>query len=108
MSFTGRRQIAYDKKLTRAHIACRIAASLRRQDMATWKPDPTFYPSARMSSSAPKETVAYVASFDPTRATPDDIEVVDVDPASAEYGRIVNRGTMPNTVDEVHHLVCNV
>jgi len=75
--------------------------------MATWKPDPTFYPSARMASSAPKETVAYVASFDPSRETPDELAVVDVDPGSAEYGRIVGRVPMPNTGDELHHFGWN-
>jgi selenium-binding protein 1 len=29
---------------------------------------------------APAETLAYVASFDPTRAVPDAISVIDVDP----------------------------
>ena len=75
--------------------------------MATWKPDPTFYPSARMASSAPKETVAYVASFDPSRESPDELAVVDVDPGSAEYGRIVSRVPMPNTGDELHHFGWN-
>ncbi len=75
--------------------------------MATWKPDPTFYPSARMEGGAPKETVAYVASFDPTRQIPDDIAVVDVDPASADYGNIVQRVTMPNVGDELHHFGWN-
>src|SRR5690349_1981480 len=75
--------------------------------MATWKPDPTFYPSARMASSAPKETVAYVASFDPSRERPDELAVVDVDPGSAEYGRIVGRVAMPNTGDELHHFGWN-
>ena len=32
---------------------------------------------------APAETLAYVASFDPTRLVPDAISVVDVDPAIA-------------------------
>jgi hypothetical protein len=36
-------------------------------NMATWTPDPTFYPSPRMAMKAPPETLAYVASFDPTR-----------------------------------------
>ena len=51
--------------------------------MATWTPDPTFYPSPRMAMKAPAETLAYVASFDPRRQVPDGIAVVDVGPASA-------------------------
>jgi hypothetical protein len=29
--------------------------------MATWTPDPTFYPSAKMAMEAPREDLAYVA-----------------------------------------------
>ncbi|MEI5999862.1 selenium-binding family protein [Paraburkholderia bengalensis] len=75
--------------------------------MATWTPDPTFYPSARMASSAPKETVAYVASFDPSRETPDELAVVGVEPGSADYGAIISRVPMPNTGDELHHFGWN-
>lgn len=75
--------------------------------MATWKPDPTCYPSARMAGDAPKETLAYVASFDPSRQVADTLDVVDLDPASAEYGRIVHRLPMPNTGDELHHFGWN-
>ena len=37
----------------------------RSAPMATWTPDPTFYPSPRMAMKAPPETLAYVAAFDP-------------------------------------------
>ncbi len=37
--------------------------------MALWKPDPTFYPSPRMAPKAPREKLAYVVTFNPTRAT---------------------------------------
>src|SRR6266536_1775200 len=40
-------------------------------DMPIWKPDPTFYPSPRLAMKAPPETLAFVASFDPTRRQPD-------------------------------------
>ena len=46
--------------------------------MATWKPDPSFYPSPRMAMKAAPETLAYVATFDPERNTPDALAVVDV------------------------------
>ena len=62
--------------------------------MPSWKPDPTFYPSARLAADAPKETLAYVASFDPKRATPDEIAVVDLDADSPSYGTIVHRVAM--------------
>ena len=75
--------------------------------MSSWKPDPTFYPSARLAALAPKETVAYVASFDPTRRIPDELAVVDLDPGSPDYGKIVDRVAMPNTGDELHHFGWN-
>ena len=36
--------------------------------MATWRPDPSFYPSPRMAMQAPAERLAYVVAFDPSRA----------------------------------------
>ena len=57
--------------------------------MPIWKPDPTFYPSPRLAMKAPPEKLAFVATFDPTRRQPDALAVVDVDPASASFSRIV-------------------
>src|SRR4051794_1734414 len=71
--------------------------------MTTWTPDPTFYPSPRMAMKAPAETLAYVAAFDPDRKVPDGIAVVDVDPGSASYSKILNTVAMPNAGDELHH-----
>jgi selenium-binding protein 1 len=70
-------------------------------------PDPSFYPSPRMAMQAPPETVAYVAAFNPTATVPDALAVVDVDPASRDYGRIVHQESMPNTGDELHHFGWN-
>jgi selenium-binding protein 1 len=75
--------------------------------MATWTPDPSFYPSPRLAMQAPPETLAYVAAFDPDRTRPDEIAVVDVDPQSAAYGTIVGRTPMPNAGDELHHFGWN-
>ena len=75
--------------------------------MATWKPDPTFYPSPRMAMKAPAETIAYVAAFDPTRGTPDGLAVVDVDPNSKTYSTILDTVMMPNVGDELHHFGWN-
>ena len=55
--------------------------------MASWRPDPTFYPSPRMAMKAPVETLAYVASFDPSRRVPDAISVIDVNSGSATYSQ---------------------
>lgn len=75
--------------------------------MAMWQPDPSFYTSPRMAMQAPVEKLAYVAAFDPDRTHPDALAVVDVDPASASYGRIVGQTSMPNTGDELHHFGWN-
>lgn len=76
--------------------------------MATWTPDPSFYPSPRMAMQAPPERLAYVAmlNVDP-QARPDALGVVDVDPGSSTYGRILSRVDMPNTGDELHHFGWN-
>ena len=63
--------------------------------MATWQPDPSFYPSPRQAAKAPPETIAYVAAFDPKRQNPDTIAVVDVDKTSSSYSKIV--GTVPRS-----------
>ena len=75
--------------------------------MATWTPDPTFYPSPRMAMKAPAEKLAYVAAFDPDRKVPDGIAVVDVDPGSKTYSKIVSTVAMPNAGDELHHFGWN-
>jgi methanethiol oxidase len=75
--------------------------------MVQWTPDPTFYPSPRLAAKAPAERVAYVASFDPTRKTPDALAVVDVDPKSASYSKIIGQLDLPNTGDELHHFGWN-
>src|SRR5262245_23193210 len=77
----------------------------RRADM--WTPDPTFYPSPRMAMKAPAEKVAYVAAFDPARKVPDAMAVVDVDPGSKTYSKILNIVSMPNAGDEFHHFGWN-
>ena len=37
--------------------------------MATWTPDPTFYPSAKTAMDAPPEELGYVAILNPDGAT---------------------------------------
>jgi selenium-binding protein 1 len=71
-------------------------------------PDPTFYPSARMAMQAKPETLAYLALINPTHVgRPDAIGVVDLDPASKSYGRLVGQTDMPNAGDELHHFGWN-
>jgi methanethiol oxidase len=75
--------------------------------MATWRPDPTFYPSPRMAMQAPPEKLAYVAEFDPDRKRADRLAVVDVDPRSSSYARVMARVDMPGAGDEPHHFGWN-
>ncbi|HEX4153219.1 MAG TPA: selenium-binding protein SBP56-related protein [Steroidobacteraceae bacterium] len=75
--------------------------------MATWKPDPTFYPSARLAMQAAPEQLAYLAILNVAGDKPDALGVVDLDPASATYGTLVNRAAMPNAGDELHHFGWN-
>ena len=75
--------------------------------MATWTPDPSFYPSPRLAARAPAERLAYVAMFDPDRKRPDAMAVVDLDPESSSYARIVGRTEMPEVGDELHHFGWN-
>src|SRR5262249_40600386 len=80
---------------------------VRRPRMATWTPDPTFYPSPRLAIKAPPEKHAYVAEFDPERKRPDRLAVVDVDPRSSTYATIVGRAEVPTVGDEFHHFGWN-
>ena len=76
--------------------------------MATWKPDPTFYPSARMAMQAAPEKLAYVAMLNvEQKPRPDALAIVDLDPASPSYARVVGRLDMPKSGDELHHFGWN-
>ena len=70
-----------------------------------WKPDPSFYPSPRMAMEAPSETLAYVAMLNPGGR--DALAVVDTDPVSKAYGRVINQLDMPHAGDELHHFGWN-
>ena len=73
----------------------------------TIRPDPTFHPSAKLAMAAPAEKFAYVLLLSPDGAQPDALGVVDVDPASPQFARIVHTVTMPNRGDEFHHFGWN-
>src|SRR6478672_3328949 len=72
-----------------------------------WTPDPTFYPSARLAMQAPPEKLAYVAILSAAGDRPDAMGVVDLDPASSSYGKLIGRTPMPNAGDELHHFGWN-
>ena len=76
--------------------------------MAQWKPDPTFYPSPQMAMEAPPEGLAYVAMMNPKyEGRSDALGVVDVDPASPSYGKLVGQVDLPNADNELHHFGWN-
>ncbi len=75
--------------------------------MATLRPDPTFYPSAKQAAEAPQEELAYLAMLSPDKSRPDAIGVVDLKPGSKSYGRLVGQLDMPNVGDELHHFGWN-
>ena len=74
--------------------------------MASWRPDPTFYPSARMAMAAEPEELAYVALLN-TSGNADALGVLDTDPGSPTYAQMVGRLDMPNVGDELHHFGWN-
>jgi selenium-binding protein 1 len=75
----------------------------------SWLPDPTFHASPRAAREAPPETMAYVALINPTPADgrPDAIGVVDCDPASERYGRMIGTTGLRFAGDELHHFGWN-
>src|SRR5580704_2425822 len=81
----------------------------RCEFMALWKPDQTFYPSARMAMQAPSEKLGYVVTFNPNTSTGkhDALCVLDLDPKSKTYSQIVGRAEVPNVGDELHHFGWN-
>ena len=75
--------------------------------LETLRPDPTFYPSARMAMEAPAERLSYTALLSPDHSKPDALAVVDVDRSSQTFGKAVYRLDMPNRGDEFHHFGWN-
>jgi methanethiol oxidase len=76
--------------------------------MKLFRPDPSFYPSPGMAMQAPPEKLAYLALINPKKqGASDAIGVVDVDPDSKSYGRLLGQTNMPNAGDELHHFGWN-
>src|SRR5437868_5665295 len=71
------------------------------------KPDPTFYPSPEMAMQALPEELAYVAVLNPNGDGTDAMVVMDLNPASSDYGEVVVRFNMPHKGDELHHFGWN-
>ena len=77
--------------------------------MALWKPDQTFYPSARMAMQAPRENLGYVVTFNPapSNGKHDALCVLDLDPKSSTYSQVVGRVEVTGVGDELHHFGWN-
>jgi selenium-binding protein 1 len=76
--------------------------------MALMRPDPTFYPSPGMAMKAPPERLAYVALLNVGKTGKKDaIGVVDLDPNSSQYGRLVGQVDFPHDDNELHHFGWN-
>ena len=73
----------------------------------TVRPDPTFHATAKLAMEAPAEKYAYCLLLSPDFSQPDGLGVVDVDPKSSNYSKIVHTVMMPNKGDEFHHFGWN-
>jgi selenium-binding protein 1 len=60
-----------------------------------------------MAMEAAPEKIAYVAMMNPRENGADAMGVIDVDPASREYGQLIARVDMPHAGDELHHFGWN-
>ena len=76
--------------------------------MARLRPDPTFYPSPALAAEAPAERLAYVTLLTPEEdGKTDALGVVDTDPTSPDYGRLVGKVDFPQGGNELHHFGWN-
>ena len=62
--------------------------------MLLLKPDPTFYPSAKLAMQAPAESLPYVAAVQ-RPGKPDALRVMDPDANSPIYGQFVHTLELP-------------
>lgn len=69
--------------------------------------DPTFYRTPAEAIAAPKERLAYVVAFDRAGRSPDALTVIDTDPESDSYGKVVGWADLPTKGDELHHFGWN-
>jgi methanethiol oxidase len=76
--------------------------------MTLMRPDPTFYPSPAMAMKAPPERLAYVTLLNVNgNGKRDAMGVIDLEPASSEYGTLVGQVDFPNGDNELHHFGWN-
>ena len=76
--------------------------------MAQMLPDPTFYPSPTSAMQAPPESLAYVALLNVgNHGKRDAIGVIDLDPRSPSYSRLIGQVDFPQGDNELHHFGWN-
>ena len=75
--------------------------------MPRFRPDASFYPSPWIAMQAPAEELAYVALLSVRDGRPDALGVVDTDPGSKSYGRLVEQVDFPQGGNELHHFGWN-
>jgi selenium-binding protein 1 len=77
-------------------------------NMPLMRPDPTFYPSPGMAMQAPPERFAFVALLNAGKnGTRDALGVVDLEPGSSAYGRLVGQVELLHGDNELHHFGWN-
>jgi selenium-binding protein 1 len=69
--------------------------------------DPTFYRTPADAIAAPPERLAYVAAYDPAGQAKDAMTVLDTDPSSPDYGKVVGWAELPTAGNELHHFGWN-
>jgi selenium-binding protein 1 len=76
--------------------------------MARMLPDPTFYATPTHAGEAQPEGIAYVALLtQKENGKTDALGVVDTDPTSPDFGRLIGRVDFPNGGNELHHFGWN-
>ena len=71
------------------------------------RPDPTFHASPKLAMQAPVENYAFTVMLSPDGSQSDGIAVVDLNPKSKTYGKIVHEVVAPESGDEFHHFGWN-
>ena len=69
--------------------------------------DPTFYRTPQEAIEAPQEELAYVVAFDRAAEKNDALTVIDVNPKSSSYGKLLSWTEVPNKGGELHHFGWN-
>jgi selenium-binding protein 1 len=75
--------------------------------MPRFRPDPTFYASPSLAGEAPPEQLAYVALLATRDGQRDALGVVDTNPESSAFGRLVGQAAFPQGGNELHHFGWN-